>query len=312
MTNSENTTTEIVEKPKKNLPKPYLLTRISASFLDFLLIIFLFVGFEAALYFSIFEPLGYHRLMDESQQVLRDSHLYIFDEMRGFLSITEAYDENLTPEENYDIPITFFYTNDARAIENNLLEDYSSSKIASGYFVEVSEGVFERTSEATDVLVKTFFVSAYDEAVDFLEEDPVYVNGVEKTFYIVIFTVLFSATLAVSVIQLLIPLLMKNGQTPFKLAFKLCLADARDDTRVKRKQLVIRFVILLSFNIWVPILLFARFSYFTLIPIFVSLVIMSVTKRFSGPHDYVANTYIVSSRDIVIPEKIEHRDENEE
>ncbi|HPM08083.1 MAG TPA: hypothetical protein PLL60_04800, partial [Bacilli bacterium] len=76
-----------------------------------------------------------------------------------------------------------------------------------------------------------------------------------------------------------------------------------DDTRVKKGQVAIRFVILLLFNIWVPILLFARFSYFTLIPVFISIVLMSLTKTFSGPHDYVARTYIVSNRDIVIPER---------
>lgn len=303
MINHEKETIEIVETPKKNLPKPYLLTRIAASFLDFLLACLLFVGFEAALYFTIFEPLGYHQLMGESQAVLQDSHLYVLDDDSGLLTITEAYDESLSPEENYDVPLTFYYTNDVRAIADNRLARYHNSKLVSGYFVEESEGVFVRTDGADDAEVKTFFAGAYDDAVTFLETDPVYLNGVEKTFYIVIFTSLFSATLGMAIIFLLIPLLMKNGQTPFKLVFKLCLADARDDTRVKKGQVAIRFVILLLFNIWVPILLFARFSYFTLIPIFISIVLMSLTKTFSGPHDYVARTYIVSNRDIVIPER---------
>ncbi|MDD3938553.1 MAG: RDD family protein [Bacilli bacterium] len=304
MENLENQTNEIGEKSKKNLPKPYLLTRIMASFLDFFLACLLFVGFEATLYFTLFEPLGYHRLMDESQAVLQDSHLYILDDERGLFTITEVYDENLTPEENYDIPLTYYYTNDPRAIADNRLARYHNSKIVSGYFVEEGEGIFVRAEGADDNEVKAFFVSAYDDAIKFLERDPVYLNGVNKTFYIVIFTSLFSATLAMAIIHLLIPLLMKNGQTPFKLVFKLCIADARDDTRVKKGQVVVRFVILLLFNIWVPILLFARFSYFTLIPVFISIILMSLTKTFSGPHDYVAKTYIVSNRDIAIPEHV--------
>lgn len=302
MINTENINQEIVEKPKKNLPKPYLLTRISASFLDFLLAVLLFVGLETTLYYTLFGPLGYHHLMDESQEVLRESGLYIFDEEKGFLTITEAYNEELTPEENYNVPITNYYTYDQRAIDDNLLNRYLASKEASSYFVEESEGVYVRAPGVEDETIKPFFVSAYNDAIKFLENDPVYVNGLEKTFYIFIFTSLFSATVAVGVVQLLIPLLMKNGQTPFKLAFKLCLADARDDTRVKKKQLIARFVVLLLFNIWVPILLFARFSYFTLIPIFVTIVLMSLTKTFSAPHDYAASTYIVSNRDIVIPD----------
>ena len=302
MINHEKETIEIVETPKKNLPKPYLLTRIAASFLDFLLACLLFAGIEAALYFTIFEPLGYHQLMNESQAVLQDSHLYVLDDDKGLLTITEAYDENLSPEENYDVPLTYYYTNDVRAIADNRLVRYHNSKLVSGYFIEESEGVFVRADGADDAEVKAFFVGAYDDAVTFLEADPVYLNGVEKTFYIVIFTSLFSATLGMAIIFLRTPLLNKYGQTPYKLVYKLCLAEARDDTRVKKGQLFIRFIILLSFNIWVPILLFARFSYFTLIPIFISIVLMSLTKTFSGPHDYVARTYIVSNRDIVIPE----------
>ena len=296
-------TADVVETSKKNLPKPYLLTRISASFLDFLLAVLLFVGFEAAVYFSLFDVLGYHQYVEEAQQVLRESSLYVYDEDKGFLSITETYDEELTPEENYDVPILAYYTSDERAIADNCLLRYNNSKIASGYFVEENEGIYVRVASATDVQVKAFFVTAYDEAVAFLEDDPVYVNGVNKSFYIVVFSSLFSATMAMGIIYLLIPLLMKNGQTPFKLVFRLCLVDSRDETRVKRRQLVYRFLILLFFNIWIPILLFANFTYFTLIPIFVSVAMMSFSKSYSGPHDYVAKTYIVSNRDIVIPEK---------
>lgn len=302
MNKKDITTTEVVEENKKKLPKPYLLTRISASFLDFLLAVLLFVGFEAALYFSIFEPLGYHQYIDQSQQVLEASHLYVNDANQGYLTITQAYDSEKTPEENYDVPIVYYYSTDERATFDNRLNRYYNSKIASGYFIEESEGVFTRKSDISDETVRIFFVSAYDDAVDFLESDPAYTEGVQKSFYIVIFTSLFSATLAMGVIHLLIPLLLKNGQTPFKLVFKLALADARDDTRVKRKQIVYRFLILLFFNIWVPILLFGRFTFFTLIPIFVSIIMMSLTKSFCGPHDYVAKTYVVSNRDITIPE----------
>lgn len=294
--------TEVVEPPKKSLPKPYLLTRIAASFLDFLLAVFLFVGFEAAVYFTLFDTLGYHRYVAEAQEVLRASPLYVYDTEKGFQTITETYNVQLTPEENYDVPIIEYYTSDARAITDNCLYRYNNSKIVSGLFVEESEGVFVRDGDATDAEIKTFLTGAYDDAVAFLESDPVYVNGVNKSFYIIVFSCLFSATLAMSIIYLLIPLLMKNGQTPFKLVFRLCLVDARDETRVKRRQLVYRFLILLFFNIWIPILLFANFTYFTLIPVFVTVAMMSFSKSFSGPHDYVAKTYIVSARDVVIPE----------
>ncbi|MFA5421749.1 MAG: RDD family protein [Bacilli bacterium] len=292
----------VVEKPEKKLPKPYLITRIGASFLDFLMIFIIFAGFEALTYFTLFEPLGYHALIDEAHQVLSDSHLYSYDSAKGYSTITEAYNEDLTPEENYDVPIVYYYSQDARALQNDRLALYYNEKTTSTYFVEESEGIFARAGNATDDEIRTFLASEYDKAIAFLEDDPVYLNGIQKSFYIVIFSVLINATLATGIIHLLIPMLMKNGQTPFKLVFKLALVDNRDETRAKRWQIVVRFSILISFNIWIPILLFAKFTYFTLIPVFATIIMMSLTKTYSGPHDYFSKTYIVSSRDITIPE----------
>jgi len=290
-------------KPGYNLKKPYLLTRMFSALLDFLLVVILFAGIEAALYYTAFDWFGYTRMMNEAHEVLADSHLYTYQDGKGYLPLNETYNKEISPDENYDIPLTYYYTNDSRAISDNLFSKYNSAKITSGYFQLNEESNTIVRIETDDVKVKVFYEAELGKATSFLERDPGYYKSVQGTYYIVIFTCLFSVTLGAAVIYLLIPLLRKDGETPFQMVFKICLVDGRDDTRVKRKQIVIRFAILILFNIWIPILLYANFTYFTLVPNLITLIMMSVTRSFSGPHDYVSHTYVATKRDIEIPEK---------
>lgn len=289
-------------KPGYNLKKPYLLTRMFSSFLDFILVILIFAGIEAALYYTAFDMFGYSRMMNEAHTVLTDSHLYTFQEGKGYIPLTETYNKEMSPDDNYDIPITYYYTNDSRAISDNLFSKYNTAKLTSGYFQLNEENNQIIRTETDDAKVRVFYELEFSKAASFLEKDPVYYRAVQGTYYIVIFTCLFSVTLASSIIYLFIPLLRKDGETPFQIVFKICLVDGRNDTKVKRKQIVIRFVVLVLFNIWIPFLLYVEFTYFTLIPNLITLIMISVTKSFSGPHDYVSHTYVATKRDIEIPE----------
>lgn len=301
MTSGNSASANEVKNEGRKLPKPYLLTRMSAALFDFIIVVALFALFQTLMVVGLYQPLGYYTALDEAHVVLSDSNLYVYDHDRGYLTLTQTYDEDKTPTENYDPAITYFYTNDARAIAEDKLTEYYQAKIDSTYFnLGVDEIPVLKDGVDSDEL-KAFYQTEYSEAVNFLEEDPVYVAGLRRTFYITLFTALGSVTLAAGAVYLLVPLLRRNGDTPMQMLFKLCLADATSDTSVKRRQIVFRFGVLLLFNIWLPILLYARFAYFTLVPIFITLILMSVTRSYRGPHDFASGTYIVSCRDIVIP-----------
>ncbi|MFA5481039.1 MAG: hypothetical protein WC282_01460 [Bacilli bacterium] len=52
-----------------------------------------------------------------------------------------------------------------------------------------------------------------------------------------------------------------------------------------------------------PILLYGRFAQLILIPNLITLIMMTVTKSFSGPHDYFSKTYVAANKDLMIPER---------
>ncbi|HOJ44781.1 MAG TPA: RDD family protein [Bacilli bacterium] len=295
--------TDTIKPSGRQLPKPYLLTRMGAALFDLLIAIIIFGGLQAGVFYGLYGPLGYHQALASAQEVLSDSGLYVYDAQRGYLTITETYDDTLTPSENYDNPITTYYSNDARAIAENKLDSYYVAKIASGLFELNDEQIPELLPDVSETALKSFYGAEYGKAVVFLEQDPVYVAGIRQTFLIALFSNLVTITLSCSIVYLLVPMLRPNGQTPMQILLKIGLADASSDTRVKRGQIAIRFAILLLFNVWLPILLYARFAYFTLVPIFVTLILMTITKASRGPHDFASNTYIVSLKDMQIPQR---------
>jgi len=291
-------------KPKgRQLPKPYLLTRMGAALFDLVIATVLFGALQSGVYYGFYGPLGYHDALDGAQQVLSDSGLYVYDAQRGYLTITEVYDDTKSATENYDGPITAYYTTDLRAQQENKLDSYYAAKVASGFFELGIDEIPVLLDDVSDNSLKSFFGIEYGKAIVFLEQDPIYASGVRTTFFITLFSSLITITIATATVYLLVPMLRRNGQTPMQIVFKLGLADASSDTRVKRNQILIRFAILLLFNVWLPILLYARFAYFTLVPIFITLILMTITKASRGPHDFASNTYVVSLKDIVIPEK---------
>lgn len=272
-----------------------------AALIDLIVIGLLFAIIETGLFYTVFHPLGYHQSISEVRTVLAQSSLHVYDETRGYLTITEAYDDTKTAAENYDLPITTYYTTNPRAIATNRLSAYYDAKITSGYFELNDQNIPEVVPTVAESNLKTFYEGEFNKALTFFKQDPVYYSGLQKTFLIIVFTSLFSVTVAAGIIYLLIPLLRRDGETPAQMMFRIALADARDNTRVKRRQIVGRFVILLFFNIWIPILIYAAFSSLILISVVVTIAMMSLSKSFSGPHDYISHSYVVSKRDIMIP-----------
>jgi hypothetical protein len=273
------------------------------ALLDFMLVASLFAGLETALYHTAFYWFGYHDKINELHQMMDDCHLYVNSESEGYLTLVETYDDGDDPEAHYDESIVYFYGHDAHAVTDGRLDGYYQLKLASGHF-ELGEGdnpvAIESASEA-DLL--EFYESAYYSALALFTSNPTYVNNMRATFYVVVFTSLFSLTVGAAIVYLIVPLIGKKGSTPFQRLLKLGLADARDDTRVKRHQVVLRFFVLLFFNLWAPLLLYVEFAYFTLVPIFVTLIMISVVPSFRGPHDLVSKTYVIAYKNIEVPEK---------
>jgi|GEM_PF-1162005 RDD family. len=292
------------EEVKKNykLPRPYLLKRVFSTLIDFLFIVAIFAGLEATMYYTIFEPLGYFSMVDKVHELYDDSHLYVYSDENKYQTITEIYDSNKTADENYDRPITEYYTYDERAISDNKLAEYKATKLANKtLFTSDALGNPIRISGSDESLAKEFYKNCYDAAIDYFEDNPEYYYNAKNSFYIIVGTVLFSTILSTGIIYLLIPLLRKDGETPSQIILHIALCDGRDDTKVKKKQVIIRYVVLLIWDFVIPILFYSTLNYFTLIPVLITLAMVCFTKSNSGPHDYVSKTYVVDKKDLDIP-----------
>lgn len=306
--NIEETPKAKVEERKYSLPKPKLLKRIGAAFIDFFLVLLLFIGVEAGMYYTVFNPLGYHSSIQNVHTLYDDSHLYVYSSSLGYLSLTEAYDDKKTPDENYDPYLVYYFSNDSRAIKENKLTTYKEEKLAAKtLFMLDDNNEIVRISGSDDSKAREFYKNSYDKAITFFESDPYYYQNAHRPFLIIIFTSLVSVVLSGSVFYLLIPLLRKDGETIGQIIYKIGLCNAKDDTKVKKSQIVWRFVILIALNYLVPILLYASFDYLTFVPVLITLAMISFTKSNIGPHEYFTKTYLVNKKEVEIP-LVAHRE----
>lgn len=292
---------------KYSLPKPNLLKRLFSALVDFFFVAILFAGLEATTYYTLFDKLGYHAMIDEVHELYDNSHLYAYSEKNGYQSLTDTYNDTKTPDENYDPYITYYYTFDARAIKSNKLETYKSDKLAAKtLFTFDDNNEIIRIEGSDDKTAKEFYSNQYDSAISFFESNPKYYQNAQKPYYIIVYSCLINVLISGAIFYILIPLLTKDGATISSLIFKLGVADARDDTKVKKSQIVIRGVVIILMNYIIPILLYASFEYFTLIPILISFGMINFSKNNLGPHDLLSRTYMVNKKGLVIkdtPEK---------
>lgn len=295
---------------------PYLITRMGAGLLDLFMIFLFFIVLQTAAFYTLYEPLGYHDALNTAQNVLLDSGLYIVDENNNFLTLVEeySYDEEEVDseivflEQYYDVPITKFYAENSEAITANKYDTYLSAKANSTLFI-LEDGVYVVKEAAEISELKNFYELHYKSALAFLDKTPLYVINARKVFIISVFSNLGAASLSFSVFYLLIPLFSKYQQTIAQRQFKIGLIDTATSTRASRKQTLLRFIVLIAFNLWVPFLIYARFAYFTVIPVLITLVTIVATKNKQSVHEYASKTMLVSVREQSIPPRkvvIEH------
>ena len=100
-------------------------------------------------------------------------------------------------------------------------------------------------------------------------------------------------TLSTIILYLIIPLFMKNGETLGKKLFSIGLASARDGFKVKRSQIIIRFLAFLLIELLLSI--------FTLgFPLIISFSMLVFNKNGYALHDYLAATVCIDRKNTII------------
>ena len=299
--NKESIANKVSEQPKKETQLPYLITRMGAGLLDLAMIILVFFALQLGAFHTIYYPLGYHQALNEAREILKESHLFIVAEDNSYNSIIEFYDNEMRPEDYYEPPLMNFYLTNERAQNADLFTTYEASKISSGLFVFDDEGNIVIKDMDRRENLKTFYERQVTNAINFLEKDPVYVAKSKQVFLITVFTYLIGGTFVFALFYLFVPLLNKDRATLSQLLFKIGLANTKTNTKATRKQSFIRFLILLLINLWMPLLIYARWSYFTFAPILITLILIVVTRKNQSIHCMISHTRLLSTRNQPIP-----------
>lgn len=283
---------EQVKKDLEQISRPSLVRRIGSGLLDLLFIFVLFALVELLAAGVFFEPLGYFDAQRDINAIFTKSGLYLHKNGMN-VRLDNAYDENKTVEENYDLPITAYYTRDSRCVENNMMASYEKAKLDSGYYVQADSGLVKK-SGVSDEKLKSFYQAEYENALTFLRKDPAYVKAVNKTFAITVYSMLISFLISAAVFYFVIPLARKNGETLGQIICKICLVDARNVGRAKKMQVVLRSLVVVVLNFLIPFWIFILAGSVTLFTVLVSFAVMCLTKYNRGVQDFLSQTQVVS------------------
>lgn len=283
---------EQAKKDLEQISRPSLVRRIGSGLLDLLFVFVIFALIELLVVGVFFRPLGYYDAQRDINTIFSESGLYL--QQNGLnIRLDNAYDETKSVEENYDVPITKYYTEDSRCIENNLLSSYENAKLESGYFLRDDNGNLVAKSDVSDETLKTFYETEYENAVAFLCKDVNYVAAVNKTFLIMMYSMLISFVISAAVFYFAIPLIRKNGETLGQIICKMCLVDARTVGQVKKFQVIVRSLIVVVLNFLVPFWIFVFLGSTNLITVLISFAVMCLTKYNRGLQDILSQTQVI-------------------
>lgn len=283
---------EQVKKDLEQISRPSLMRRIGSGLLDLVFIFVLFVLVELIAMGVFFRPLGYFDAKNDIDNVFIESGLYL--RQNGLnVTITNAYDETKTVEQNYDLPITNYYTNDQRCIENDMFSQYEQSKLNSGYFVKDEVGNIVVKSDVSQENLKEFFQQEYTNALAFLRKNATYVEAVNKTFNIMVYSILIALLISVAVFYFAIPLLRKNGETLGQIICKICLMDVTKIGQVGKMQVLVRSLVVVVLNFLIPFWIFVFFGNVSTLTILISFAVTCLTKYNQGIHDFLSKTQVV-------------------
>lgn len=283
---------EQIKKDLEQISRPSLVRRIGSGLLDLLFVFVLFALVELLAAGVFFKPFGYFDAQGDIDTIFTESGLYLHKNGLN-VRLDNAYDENKTVEENYDVPITAYYTQDSRCLENDMMASYEKAKLDSGYYVQTDSGLVKKSGVSAEKL-KSFYESEYENALAFLRKDPAYVKAVNKTFAITVYSMLVSFLISATVFYFVIPLARKNGETLGQIICKICLVDARNVGRAKKMQVVLRSLVVVVINFLIPFWIFILAGKVTLFTVLISFAVMCLTKYNRGVQDFLSQTQVVS------------------
>ena len=283
---------ETKEKIKK-MTKPYLLTRVVAGLLDLVFLAILSLALAFLSYNTVFKKIGYFDLINTQLTLTHESGLFVEYKENSYVDVDREYTDYYDLTREYDSHITYYYSNDERAIKAHSLESYNESKASSGYFIyKDNKYILDEDASHQDVL--NFYSNEYSKAKSLFTSNEVYTQASIKSYRIVLYTILIIMLTANIVFYIIIPVFTKEGETLGYLIFKLAVIDSRDGSTVKKYQVLMRGIAFIAINFIITYFIYFMWQVFMPITPLVSLVFLIFLNR--GPHDFMSLTKVVLKR----------------
>lgn len=268
--------------------------RISALIFDLFLIVFVFLLINTFVMSPLLAiPFDYDNNVQLRNEIMIESNLYYKNEETGEINeIVTKYEKGDFKGNfdeffiEFDTSINKFYEKYQDSLEN----EYLKAKLNSSFFKEdlsLKENVKE--SDLLDFMYKQYDVAFSN--FSFVDEN--YLKLSKSIITFTVLTILISLVLSIIIFELIIPLCFPNGETLGKKLFSIGLVNAKDGFKIKKSQILVRFVVLLFFETLLSILLIA-------IPLFITFSFMLFSKSGSPLHDYFAAIICVDKKKTII------------
>lgn len=255
------------------------------SFCSLVLILILFF----ILFYSVNSTASIKYLAAQREDILLSSHLYYQEDNEAnnykdyVLSLDVDYDEKSSL---LDESLSYFYSDYLKEEER-----YSSLKEEASYqgIKLFTSGERAEINDDYDEIYLNFYEDAFDTSLSILYEDEDYFIPTRTIFWIYVACFLSSYAFSFFIFYFIVPFvfLRKTKKTFGMLLTRIAILGV-DGFIISNKKFVFRFI----FFYFIEVIL----SLFTfLIPLLVSLGFLIMSKSRQTLHDYVFNTYAVSS-----------------
>lgn len=277
---------------KNEVVKAKTLRRVGVAITDIFILFFMFLIFNTYIISPIVATTtSYTKITEEYKQVILESNLYILTDV-GYQEIIDTYNEETQNEKEFyeyiDQKLNNFYLKYNN--ENINITSYNTKKEESNLFNED----YTISNNASIEALKEFYEVEYNEALRLFNNYDDYYMNLARTITIYSIVIMIAAlTISSLILYLIIPLFMPNGETIGKKLFSLGLASAKDGFKVRKSQIIIRFLVFFLFEILLSI--------FTLgIPLIISFSMLVFNKTGYTLHDYLAATVVLDRKSSVI------------
>lgn len=260
---------------------PFIVNRAGAGLIDLALAVILTTVFMVLAVQGINSHRGHIENVEAYKQVLEQSHLFDSDnEMQRY-----DYDRN-----KYEEVITYFYSNDIRALNDRMLDEYAEAKRKSALFDETDYSLKANASEAE---AETFYVAEYEKALSYFAQDPAVQALAKRTAVPWMIALIVSLTAALSIVYLAVPLITVNKVTLGQKFNRLMPVDYETLKPITNKRVVLRFLVFTVLYFFLPLRLFPIFGDQVLL-LTVVLIAFNVTYKYHrGLQDLLSFTVVI-------------------